>query len=84
MARVKLSDYEQKKLVVRVTIKKRMELKRIRNPEVAKGLNISIRTLCERWRYPEDFKLADLWSLTTILGLSDQEILQIVRGKENV
>lgn len=84
MPKLKLSDFEQKKLIARVTIKKRMELKQIRNPEVARRLSTPERTLKYRWQYPETLRIGDLWGLVSTLGLSDQEILQIVRGKEYV
>lgn len=84
MPKLKLSDLEQKKLVTRVTIKKRMELKQIRNQDIAKRLNVPDRSVRYRWQYPDTLRLGDLWSLVTFLGLSDQEILQIARGKEIV
>lgn len=82
MPKTKLSDFEQKKLIARTTIKKRMELKQIRNKEIAKRLNRPENTINYRWRHPETFRLEDLWIMVSALGLSDQEILQIVRGKE--
>lgn len=84
MPKLKLSDFEQKKLIARVTIKKRMELKQIRNQEVARRLNTPTRTLQYRWQYPDTLRLSDLWALVPTIGLSDQEILQIVMGKEIV
>jgi len=82
MPKTKLSDFEQKKLVARVTIKKRMELKQIRNQEIAKQLSIPERTIKYRWQHPDTLRLVDLWGLVSTLGLSDQEILQIVGGRE--
>lgn len=82
MPKLKLSDFEQKKLIARTTIRKRMELKQIRNKEIAKRLNRPENTINYRWQHPETFRLEDLWILVSALGLSDQEILQIVRGKE--
>ena len=82
MPKTKLSDFEQKKLIARTTIKKRMELKQIRNKEIAKRLNRPENTINYRWQHPETFRLEDLWIMVSTLGLSDQEILQIVRGKE--
>lgn len=84
MPKLKLSDFEQKKLIARTTIRKRMELKQIRNKEIAKRLNRPENTIKYRWQHPETFRLEDLWIMVSVLGLSDQEILQIVRGKENV
>jgi len=80
--KLKLSDFEQKKLIARTTIKKRMEFKQIRNKEIAKRLNRPENTINYRWQHPETFRLEDLWIMVSALGLSDQEILQIVRGKE--
>lgn len=84
MPKLKLSDYEQKKLIARVTIKKRMEIKQITMKGMAKRLNRPTSTLYNRFSNPGILRLDDLWTLVTILGLSDQEILQIIRGKENV
>ncbi|RFZ77350.1 hypothetical protein DS742_19375 [Lacrimispora amygdalina] len=84
MPKLKLSDFEQKKLIARTTIRKRMELKQIRSKEIAKRLNRPENTIKYRWQHPETFRLEDLWIMVSALGLSDQEILQIVRGKENV
>lgn len=82
MPKVKLTDFEQKKLIARVTIRKRMELKQIRTKEIARRLNRPESTIKYRWQHPETFRLEDLWSLVSALGLSDQEILQIVKGEE--
>lgn len=84
MPKVKLTDFEQKKLVARVTIKRRMELKQITIPSLCKRLNSSRSTLYKRFANPDLLRLSDLWVLVSIFGLSDQEILQIVRGKEDV
>lgn len=84
MPKLKLSDFEKKKLIARTTIRKRMELKQIRNKEIAKRLNRPENTIKYRWQHPETFRLEDLWIMVSALGLSDQEILQIVRGKESV
>lgn len=84
MPKVKLTDFEQKRLIARVVIKKRMELKRIDMPTIAKRLNRPTSTMYHRCKSPETFRLEDLWALVSFLGLSDQEILQIVRGKEQV
>ena len=84
MPKLKLSEYEQKRLIARVTLKKRMEIKQISMKGMAKRLNSPASTLYNRFANPEIMRLDDLWNLVTILGLSDQEILQIVRGKENV
>lgn len=84
MPKLKLSDFEQKKLIARTTIRKRMELKQIQNKEIAKRLNRPENTIKYRWQHPETFRLEDLWIMVSALGLSDQEILQIVRGKEDV
>ncbi|MBE5991923.1 MAG: hypothetical protein E7247_05950 [Paenibacillaceae bacterium] len=84
MPKLKLSDFEQKKLIARTTIRKRMELKQIRNKEIAKRLNRPENTIKYRWQHPETFRLEDIWIMVSALGLSDQEILQIVRGKEDV
>jgi hypothetical protein len=82
--KLKLSDFDQKKLIARVTIRKRMEFKRVNTKEIARRLNRPESTIKYRWRHPETFRLEDLWTLVSALGLSDQEILQIVRGKEQV
>jgi len=84
LPKVKLSDFEQKKLIARVTIRKRMEIKQIKTKEIARRLNRPEGTINYRWQHPETFRLEDLWTLVSTLGLSDQEILQIVRGKEQV
>lgn len=84
MPKVKLNDYEQKRIIARATIKKRMEIKQITVKEIAKRLKRPVSTMYDRFAHPEIMRLADLWTLVSILGLSDQEILQIVRGKEDV
>lgn len=84
MPKVKLSDFEQKKLIARTTIRNRMTLKQIQNKEIAKRLNRPENTINYRWQHPETFRLEDLWILVSALSLSDKEILQIVRGKEDV
>lgn len=84
MPKVKLSDYEQKRLIARATIKHRMEIKQISVKGMAKRLNRPASTLYNRFSHPEILRLDDLWMLVTILGLSDQEILRIIRGKEQV
>lgn len=84
MPKLKLSEYEQKGLVARSTLKRRMELKQVTIPGMSNRLRVSRSALYNRFANPGLLKLDDLWNLTTILGLSDQEILQIVRGKENV
>lgn len=82
MPKLKLSDFEQKKLIARTTIRNRMTLKQIQNKEIAKRLNRPENTINYRWQHPETFRLEDLWIMVSALGLSDQEIIQIVRGKE--
>jgi len=82
--KLKLSDFDQKKLIASVTIRKRMEFKRVNTKEIARRLNRPESTIKYRWQHPETFRLEDLWTLVSALGLSDQEILQIVRGKERV
>ncbi len=67
MPKTKLSDFEQKKLVTRVTIKKRMELKQIRNEEIAKRLSIPERTIKYRRQHPDTLRLVDLWGLVSAL-----------------
>ncbi|EXG86183.1 hypothetical protein K413DRAFT_3005 [Clostridium sp. ASBs410] len=84
MPKLKLSEFEQKKLVARVTLKKRMEIEQISMKGMARRLNRPTSTLYNRFANPGIMKLDDLWTLVKILGLSDQEILQIVRGKEQV
>jgi len=84
MPKVALSDFKQKQLIARVTIRKRMELKQIRSKDIARRLNRPESTINYRWQHPETFRLEDLWILVSALGLSDQEILQIIRGKESV
>lgn len=84
MPKVKLTEYEQKRIIARATIKKRMEIKQISMKAMAKRLNKPKSTLYNRFAHPEIMRLDDLWTLVSILGLSDQEILQIVRGKEDV
>jgi len=84
MPKVSLSDFKQKQLLAKVIIKKRMELKRVRNADVACRLSRPENTIKYRWQHPETLRLEDLWNLVTFLGLSDQEILQIIRGKEIV
>ena len=84
MPKLKLSDFEQKKLIARTTIRNRMTLKQIRTKEIARRLSRPESTVKYRWQHPETFRLEDLWIMVSALGLSDQEILQIVRGKENV
>ena len=84
MPKVKLTDYEQKRLIARATIKNRMEIKQINVKGIAKRINRPASTLYNRFAHPEIMRLVDLWTLVSILGLSDQEILQIVRGKEDV
>jgi AcrR family transcriptional regulator len=84
MPKVKLNDYEQKKLIARATIKNRMEIKQISVKGIAKRINMPASTLYNRFAHPEIMRLDDLWTLVLILGLSDQEILQIIRGKEQV
>lgn len=84
MPRLKLSEYEQKKIVARATIKNRMELKQISMKMMAKRLCKPKSTLYNRFANPEIMQLEDLWTLVSILGLNDEEILQIVRGKEKV
>ncbi|WP_313185907.1 hypothetical protein [Lacrimispora sp.] len=84
MPRVKLTDNEQKRLIARATIKNRMEIKQISVKGIAKRINMPASTLYNRFAHPEIMRLDDLWTLVLILGLSDQEILQIIRGKEQV
>lgn len=84
MPKIKLTDFEQKKLVARVTIKRRMELKQITVPSLSKRLNSSRSAIYNHIANPDLLRLSDLWGLVSILGLSDQEILQVVRGKEDV
>lgn len=83
MPKVKLSDFEQKKVTTKAILKSKMALKQVRNKEIAKRLNRPENTIIYRWQHPETFRLEDLWTLTSFLGLSDQEIIQIVRGKED-
>lgn len=84
MPKLKLSEYEQKKIVARAVLKKRMEIKQFNMKGLSKRLNSPPTTLYGRFANPETMRLNDLWLLVSVLGLNDQEILQIVRGKENV
>lgn len=84
MPKVKLTDYKQKRIIARATIKNRMEIKQITITGIAKRLNKPASTLYHRFAHPEIMRLDDLWCLVSILGLSDHEILQIVRGKEDI
>jgi len=80
MPKVNLSDFEQKKLTTKAVLKSKMALKQVRNKEVAKCLGRPENTLIYRWQHPETFRLEDLWTLTSFLNLSDEDILQIVKG----
>ncbi|WP_143322529.1 helix-turn-helix domain-containing protein [Clostridium sp. HBUAS56010] len=84
MPKLKLSEYEQKKIMARATLKNRMEIKQISMKAMAKRLNKPKSTLYNRFANPGIIRLDDLWTLVSLLGLSDEEILQIVRGKEKV
>lgn len=84
MPKLKISEYEQKKILARAVLKKRMEIKQINVKNISQRLRKPESTLYDRFANPNMLRLEDLWGLVSYLGLSDQEILQIVRGREDV
>jgi hypothetical protein len=84
MPKLKISEYEQKKILARAVLKKRMEIKQITVKNISKKLRKPESTLYDRFANTNMLRLEDLWGLVSYLGLTDQEILQIVRGREGV
>ena len=80
MPRLKLSDREEKNRQALAAISDYMT---VRGYKVTKGLSVmcgfSERTARDRKNNPDDLKVADLRRMK---GLSDSQILRIVKGKE--
>lgn len=84
MPKTKPIDLEQKRRIVRGIIIGRMERNGLKSDEVAARLHCTSRTLRTRQSKPDSLRLDELWTLCTMLKMTDQEIVQMIRGKEEV
>lgn len=84
MPKTKPIDLEQKRRIVRGIIIGRMERNGLKIDEVAARLHCTSRTLQTRRSKPDSLRLDELWTLCTMLKMTDQEIVQMIRGKEEV
>jgi len=84
MPKVKPIDLEQRRRITRGIIVGRMERNGLKDNEVALRIHCAPRTFRLRRLKPDSLRLDELWTLCTMLKMTDQEIIQMIRGKEEV
>lgn len=82
MPKLKQNPLDEKRSIIRGIIKKNMEFCNMRNPEVATRIHCKERLFVYRKQKPESIRLSELWGLISVLKITDEEILQIVKGKK--
>lgn len=82
MPKVKPTDLEQKRRIVRGIIKGRMERTGLKDDDIAPRIRCAKRTFQYRKQKPDTLRMDQLWILCQLLGLTDLEIIQMIRGKE--
>ncbi len=80
----KISELEKKRLAANAVITGKMKYKQVGKDRLCKCFGVKIRATDNRLKFPDIIPLGDLWSLVALLDLSDQEIVQIVRGRLEV
>lgn len=82
MPKTKPTDLERKRRIARSIIIGRMERNGLKDDEVAARLHCTSRTIRTRQSKPDSLRLDELWTLCNMLKMTDQEIVQMIRGRE--
>lgn len=78
MPKVKPYTYEEKQRLVRKVISGNMEVQALSEDEIAVKMHITKRTFQNKRRRPETFSLDELWKLSELLKISEEEKVQIL------
>lgn len=80
MPKLKPSDLQIRRAVVRAELRKNMELEMLSGKQAAKKINMAESTYCGRLRETETIRLEELWRMTKVLHLTDDQLLRIAKG----
>lgn len=81
MPKVKPTDLEMKRRVVRSCIARGMEAEGIKPVTLAARARFSKETFYNRRKRPELYTLEELWAVVQTCKLTDAELVAILRGK---
>lgn len=84
MPRVKPTDLEAKRRVVRSCIARGMEAEAVTPISLATKARFSKETFYNRRKRPELYTLQELWAVVQTCKLTDGELVAILRGKAPV
>lgn len=71
---------EEKRKKIRGTIVKGMSIYEYNNENMSDMLGCSLSTFKNRKRYPEKFTLSQVWTLSKVLHLSEEEVKEFTGG----
>lgn len=80
MPKLKPSDLQIRRAVVRAELRKNMELEMLSGKQAAKKINMAESTYCGRLRETETIRLEELWRMAKVLHLTDEQLLRIAKG----
>ena len=80
MPKLKPSDLQIRRAVVRAELRKNMELEMLSGKQAAKKINMAESTYCGRLRETETIRLEELWRMAKVLHLTDDQLLRIAKG----
>ena len=75
---VKMDPLEERRRRIRGTIAKGMTLYEYDNTDMSQILGCSLSTFKKRKRYPEEFTLQQLWTLTKVLHFKKDEVEEFI------
>ena len=80
MPKLKPSDLQIRRAIVRAELRKNMELEMLSGKQAAKKINRAESTYCGRLRETETIRLEELWRMAKVLHLTDDQLLRIATG----
>ncbi len=75
---IKMDSLEERRRRIRGTIAKGMTLYEYDNTDMSQILGCSLSTFKKRKRYPEEFTLQQLWTLTKVLHFKKDEVEEFI------
>ena len=81
MPKTKPFEHDLKARAVRGVIQRGLEKSKLDEEEVAVKMHIVKRTLQNKIKRPETFRLDELWKLSEVLRLPPEEVAEILIGK---
>lgn len=75
---IKMDSLEDRRRRIRGTIAKGMTLYEYDNTDMSQILGCSLSTFKKRKRYPEEFTLQQLWTLTKVLHFKKDEVEEFI------